>query len=591
MKNYIRFLLFLVLSTIGRTASHCQELFEVNLNDRSGDTFKVSLHPDHLTGADTIFQFASTAPGTYQVMDIGRFVGDFKAFDRSGDEIPTHRGSTNQWSISQPDRVEKITYTMADIWNAKVETHPVFLMAGTSISDDFVMLNGQAVFGYFPAHQAEPMRIKLDYPASWKVGTALAKDADGLYEADDFDNATDSPFFLGKLSVATTTIGGAKISVYTYSLHGLIASDSLLASLKDILKAESDFMHGLPVDRYAFLFYFGDRSAGAWEHSYSSEYVLHEDTLTSAFAHSLASTVAHEFFHINTPLHIHSELIEHFNFAKPVMSQHLWLYEGTTEWAAHILQLRDSLITLQEYLKVIQDKLNANDAFDQSVSLTRLGVDATEMPDQYPNIYQKGAVVSALLDIRLLKLSHGSMGLRDLLLQLSHKYGKKRAFSEENFFDELTAMTYPEIGDFINRYIKGTDELPLKEEFGWLGIDYSEEGDIDSTRSSLRIAVRPSRKGIAVASVFKSSKSGLMPGDVIEKIGGTPLTFSNIQALLGKMTSLPAGSVDTITVKRGEKEVDVASVLLPRLTRHKFIVNPQATPEELALREAWMRNK
>jgi hypothetical protein len=53
---------------------------------------------------------------------------------------------------------------------------------------------------------------------------------------------------------------------------------------------------------------------------------------------------AHEFFHVVTPLNIHSEIIEHFNFVMtPVPSRHLWLYEGTTEWAAHAMQLRAGL--------------------------------------------------------------------------------------------------------------------------------------------------------------------------------------------------------------------------------------------------------
>ena len=40
---------------------------------------------------------------------------------------------------------------------------------------------------------------------------------------------------------------------------------------------------------------------------------------------AVTDMAAHEFFHIVTPLNIHSEIIEHFNFATPTPSQHLWL--------------------------------------------------------------------------------------------------------------------------------------------------------------------------------------------------------------------------------------------------------------------------
>jgi predicted metalloprotease with PDZ domain len=317
---------------------------------------------------------------------------------------------------------------------------------------------------------------------------------------------------------------------------------------------------------------------------------LAEDTLTPAYVGGVVSIVAHEFFHVNIPLNIHSELVEHFDFVKPVMSQHLWLYEGTTEWAAHILQLRDSLITLKQYLQVLQGKLNANDSFDPNLSLTSLGVHSTELTDQYGNIYQKGALVSVLLDIRLLQLSHGRMGLRELLLRLSKEYGKKRAFSEAKFFDELAAMTFPQIGDFINRYLKGTEKLPVREYFGWLGIDYRAIGEIDSSKSSLGVGIRPADNAIGVTAVYDDSKSGLMKGDIVEKIDATPLTFQNAQMLFGKMTALKPGSTVTITVKRGDKNIDVASILRPRVTRHMFSVNPNASPEQTQLRKDWMKN-
>src|SRR5512135_3219319 len=75
-----------------------QQVFEVNLKDASVDSFKVTVIPEHLTGVNNVFQFASTAPGTYQVMDIGRFVNDFRAYDKSGEAIPTNHSSTNQWT-------------------------------------------------------------------------------------------------------------------------------------------------------------------------------------------------------------------------------------------------------------------------------------------------------------------------------------------------------------------------------------------------------------------------------------------------------------------------------------------------------------
>ena len=572
------------------STSFAQQIFEVNLNDRADDKFHVTVYPEKLSAENNVFQFASTAPGTYQVMDIGRFVSDFKAFDSDGKEIPAEHNSINQWTISNPASVEKITYKVADIWDTPVKEHRIYEMCSSTISDNFVMINGQAVFGYFKGMQSEPLKIKLDYPSNWLLGTALKKDAEGYYEADTYDKVVDSPFYLGDLTKASTEVGGATIDVYTYSKTGMITSEDILGLLKDILHAESKFTKGLPVDHYTFLFEFGDNGAGAWEHSYSSEYVSQEDSLKGPTAASLRSIVSHEFFHVVTPLNIHSELVEKFNFVKPVMSQHLWLYEGVTEWASVILQLRDHLITLDDYLNDLRAKLRGNDTFDQSISLTDLGVHATEMPNQYANIYMKGAVIGTLFDIRLLDLSGGKKGLRELIIELSKKYGPKHSFSEKNFFNELVDMTYPEIGDFIDHYIKGADKLPLKEYFNKLGINYYETAGVDSSRPSLGLSLGMVDNAIGVTKVEPDSKEGFEKGDIIVKVNGNPLTLQNAQMVFGKLRSLKAGDTLNLTVKRGDKEFDLTTVLQPSVIRHKFEVNPNATPEQLKLREAWTKN-
>lgn len=62
------------------------------------------------------------------------------------------------------------------------------------------------------------------------------------------------------------------------------------------------------------LFYFNDvptmsRSSGALEHSYSSMYVLPEMDSIS-LEQTIKDVAAHEFFHIVTPLNIHSYEVE-----------------------------------------------------------------------------------------------------------------------------------------------------------------------------------------------------------------------------------------------------------------------------------------
>ena len=284
---------------------------------------------------------------------------------------------------------------------------------------------------------------------------------------------------------------GVPIELYTYSEHGQITAGQLLSAMSGMLNAAGRFLGKLPVDRYTFLYHFADSGAGAWEHSFSSEYVLKEGAYTDSLGKRVTDIAAHEFFHIVTPLNIHSEIIEHFNFVTPVPSRHLWLYEATTEWAAHALQLRAGLKTPEEYLQTQIQKMKIDrQVYDSSYSLRELAL--TSYSDsgqaQYANIYMRGALTVGLLDIRLLELSKGERGLQDLIGELTRRYGKRRAFPDSTFVDTLVAMTNPEIRDFFDRYIWDSQHLPIKEYYAKLGITLIE----DEHGAPVRFEIDPS---------------------------------------------------------------------------------------------------
>ena len=86
----------------------------------------------------------------------------------------------------------------------------------------------------------------------------------------------------------------------------------------------------------------------------NTTYVLSENVRVLGV---LNEWVAHEFFHIVTPLNLHSEKIRPFNYQQPNPDKHMWLYEGTTVWASEIMLLRDNQLTQQQYLTLLANKI------------------------------------------------------------------------------------------------------------------------------------------------------------------------------------------------------------------------------------------
>ena len=91
-RRYLRLLLSLAAvaapASPARAATSPSLSYAIDLNDRADDLFKVTLTVEGLGPSNEIYQFASTAPGTYQVMNIGRFVRSFEALDSAGGDGP-----------------------------------------------------------------------------------------------------------------------------------------------------------------------------------------------------------------------------------------------------------------------------------------------------------------------------------------------------------------------------------------------------------------------------------------------------------------------------------------------------------------------
>jgi predicted metalloprotease with PDZ domain len=451
---------------------------------QSPDTFYTSIELETpLSKTTKTYQFASTAPGTYQTQNISRFISDFKAFNKKGKEIKSHFKEPGQYIISKPQKVKTIEYKVAETFDTPVKEYPVYMMCGSSIEADHALINAHTIIGYFEGHQADPINLKIIRKEDWVVGTALTK-VGNIYHANSYDHLVDSPILMGDLTYAETNVEGTPIRIFTYSENGNFTSAALLDNMKDMLAASNKFLIKLPVDNYTFLYYFlgyPDGQTGAWEHSYSSEYVLEEKEPTSDYLKKVTDIASHEFFHIVTPLNIHSEIIENFDFVDPTPSQHLWLYEGVTEWASNILMFRGGVIDFESYVdNSIRQKIKINETyFNKTWSLARLAEESfnEEGAKQYGNIYYKGSLVAGYLDIRLLELSNGTHGLRELILELVEKHGKGKPISEKDFFDELVKMTYPEIEDFIHDYIQNAEPLPHREYLAKIGLNYTDEGN------------------------------------------------------------------------------------------------------------------
>jgi predicted metalloprotease with PDZ domain len=607
----------------------------------------VELVPPAVKEKEIIFYFPKIVPGTYAIADYGRYVADLKALDKKGKQLPVEKTEENGWRIKNANKLARITYWVDDTWDTRVKGPEIFWPAGTNIEagKNFV-INTSGFFGYFEGSKEPDFQLNIVRPKELYGSTGLipaqigvspnslklekgTQDRDkvvDVYHATDYDHLVDSPLMYARPDTAVIRVANAEVLIGSYSPTNKVTAKQIAESIREVLMAQKEFLGGkLPVDKYAFIFYFTDKpilSYGALEHSYSSLYYMPEMPIEQ-MNQQLRDFAAHEFFHIVTPLTVHSEEIEDFDFNNPEMSRHLWMYEGVTEYFASLVQVQYGLISLDEYIETLREKMLTADQFINDVPFTEISkFTLDKYHDQYYNVYQKGALIGLCLDVKLRKLSKGERGLRDLMLQLSEKYGKEKAFKDDQLFAEITAMTSPEIGEFFDRYVKGKgplsedttssgnriEPLPFEEIFEELGIIYAQEHTfedyslgIDNPDLGLfQLDSVPKLQIATTAHLNELGKAlGFQEGDVLLQINGEDipdLASPDVGSFFQRqLSNLQEGKDLTYTVLRassnGERKETILKAPVKKVgitQRHLLAPNPQATPDQLALRDAWL---
>lgn len=589
--------------------------FSVDLALAADDKLNVQLLAPAIASDEIVYHLPKIVPGTYDIYDFGRFVSDFAAFGKNGMELQVEKKDENSWLIKNAKALDKIFYTVDDTWDTPIKEKFVFEPAGTNIEEGKVfVLNNHGFFGYFDGLRDRKYELKVTKPKGFYGATGLNTvkiDSihDTFYTNSYFDLA-DSPIMYSVPDTAVIRVGGAEVLVALYSPNHKVDAKFLALQIKDILNAQKAYLGGkLPIEKYAFLIYLTDKDAGsgangALEHNYSSFYFLPEINGTS-LAQYIRDVAAHEFFHIVTPLTIHSHEIGNFDFDNPKMSKHLWLYEGVTEYFAGHVQVRYGLVERKDYLSTVREKMLGADQFNDTLPFTKMSLGCLDTYNsQYGNVYEKGALIGLCLDIKLLHLSGGKYGLVDLLSDLSKTYGKEKSFSDDSLFTTIIKLTYPEIGEFLNRYVNGSEPLPLKEVFSFVGIDYTPKvSTMGFSYGNVDIGYNPETHQLIVVNTYKmdeiGKELGFQEGDALVKFNGKKVNPANVEDVIqdffaktkeGKTLKVTvirtdeSGKSKKIKMRAKVREVEI-------IRKHFLTLSKTANDQQLELRKAWIGKK
>lgn len=585
--------------------------YELDLTDVPMDRLIVSVKTPPVDGSTVHFHFPKIIPGTYTEYDFGRFVYHVNAFDAAGNGLSVIRQDVNTWRIAPAHKLHHITYEVDDTFDAS-GGRPVSGMSGTNFeAGKNFLLNGHGIYGYLEDKEFLPFEVVVKKPEGMVHQSAYTtlhtKGDQDKFTAANYHQLVDMPVMYCKPDTTIIKVGNTEVLIAVYSPNGLIQTASLRESFKKLLQSQKDYLDGnLPVERYAFLMYFmGEQlpiGTGALEHNYSSVYCLPEmpeDQIRSF----LLDISSHEFFHIITPLSVHSEEIHYFDFAEPDMSRHLWMYEGITEYFSHHNQVQSGMIAPDEFLNRMSTKIvNSKRNYQDDLSFTKMSKKVLgKYEHEYGNVYEKGALLAMCLDIELIESSNGEYSLVELMRDLGNKYGKNQPFKDKKLFKVIEKMTNAQVADYLKTYVKKGVPLPYDVYFGKMGISYQPPTDtLVYSLGDVQLNFNPETKRLVVSNTYglneMGREMGYRVGDQLVSVMGKKIPEQGLREFFGEvMSTMQEGEKFNVAVIRDNAEGAPKTITLSATTKKAVRMHPPqmkmmkgADASSIALRNKWL---
>jgi len=470
MKKHLFLVLFLQMMIWSCTTSTNEVNATLDLVNVPNDKVKVVVKPATIDASTITFQVPKIIPGTYALQDYGKYIEDFKAFDKDGNLLSLTKKDVNTWVISDAKKLDRVEYLVNDTFDVEIglmeknESVP-FSPAGTNIlKGENFYLNLGGFVGYFENQQENPVVLTIEHPNDL-TGTSAMVDVDksdtkDIFRAIRYAELIDSPIMYAKPDLSTFKIGDMEVVLHVYSPRNTkVTSKFLMPALQKTMIAQKEFLGAInKTKRYAVLAYLTGKAdndaqgTGALEHNSSTTGIFEEDMQADGLEH----TISHEFFHTLTPLNVHSKEIQFFDFNNPKMSEHLWMYEGFTEYFSVLFKTNKRLADEQALYNVIADKINfAATLYNDKMPLTEVSKNVVDpvINKQFGNFYNKGTLAAMCLDIIIREKSNGKKGILSVMGELSNIYGADKAFEDSELIPEFTKLTYPEVGDFLQNHI------------------------------------------------------------------------------------------------------------------------------------------
>ena len=445
----------------------------------------------HASEPQAILNLPAWIPGSYMIRDFARNIVSLHV--TSGGNAPRITKLDKQsWRLDGCEGEVSVHYQVyandLSVRSAHVDsTHAYF--------------NGTSLFLRLEGSEHEPHLVMIEpseqLPAGARVGTtmpAVRTDSNGFgdYSAHNYEALIDYPVEIAELDECSFSVQNIEHRVAIYGQHEC-DFDRLAGDLERICRVHAELFGELPIGRYLFLVTAVGDGYGGLEHRDSTSLICSRkelpasqpepDSKVSREYRRFLGLCSHEYFHLWNVKRIRPDVLKQARLDQETHTSLLWAFEGITSYYDDLALARSGVIEpgayLEQLCEIVTRVMRGRGRFRQSVAessfdaWTRFYKQDENAPNAIVSYYAKGALVALGLDVTLRTLSDDSLSLDDLMRKLWREYGHPDiGVPEEGVEKAAEELLGQSLRDFFQAYVHGTQEMPLEEWFGALGIGY-----------------------------------------------------------------------------------------------------------------------
>lgn len=584
--------------------------------------FKVTLEINKPDDTGQVLSLPAWIPGSYMIRDFAKNIISIKA-QSNNKPVNLEKIDKSTWKAEAVNTAILIEYEVY-AWDLSVRsahfdmTHAFF--NGTSL---FLMPHG---------FEHEPVSLNIKEPenedySSWHVTTSLSnkdtnKSGFGLYQANNYDDLIDHPVEIGTHSEFNFLVENISHKMTLTGLHRA-NEKRLKLDLTKICRTHIKMFGELPdLEEYIFLVMVTGDGYGGLEHRSSTSLMCSRDDLPLATQakdpdekyRNFLGLCSHEYFHTWNIKRIKPAGFLPYDLSAETYTQQLWAFEGITSYYDELALVRSGVISLTSYLELIGQTitrvLRGKGRFNQSVAQssfeawTKFYKQDESAPNTIVSYYAKGALLALCLDLTIRKHSNWKKSLDDVMRHLWNNYGKKSIGIPEGEIEKICSnISGVDLTSFFEKYLYGTEELPLTELLLEVGIEFhlrpttsvddkgGNKNDIIKLQTPVSFGARfaNNHSGAKITQIFSQESAeiaGLSAGDIVIAINQLQVEKSNINKII---ESYSAG--DELIVhafRRDELKVFKLTLKAAELTTCYLQVNKQASTEHCEKQKKWL---